>query len=59
MTRKNRTILAAAIVVFGVCLMFGGIFTDKSGALVVGICVAATGAYRIRSPRNQSGQDGE
>jgi len=44
MTKEIRTILAVVVMLLGLGLIVGGIIADKNGAVVVGLCTAATAA---------------
>jgi len=46
MSTSTRRILTVTVVIIGLVLMAGGIMTDKNGAVVVGLCVAAVATQR-------------
>lgn len=48
-------VLSAVVLVLGVLLLILGIVTDKSGAVVVGLCVAAAGCARLIVMRRLTG----
>lgn len=54
MTNKIRTILSAVTALLGIVLIVGGIITDKNGAVVVGICVAAIATQQLIIGRKQA-----
>ena len=57
MTGGIRTILPAVLIVFGIGLMVAGIATGKNGAMIVGLCVAASAAYHLIAMKKRSGRD--
>jgi hypothetical protein len=46
MNKEVRTSLAVLTTLLSLCLMIGGIIAHKSGATVVGLCVAAASAQQ-------------
>ena len=56
MIKGIRTILVAVLVLLGSGLIVGGIITDKSGAIVVGLCVASVATQQLIVMRNQTKQ---
>ena len=47
MENKIKSVLVLVVLVLGVVLMVGGIITEKYGAVVVGICVAAGASVQL------------
>ncbi len=57
MTGGIRTILPTVLIVFGIGLMVAGIATGKTGAMIVGLCVAAAATQQYIVMRKQSKED--
>ena len=56
MTKRLRAVLVGLLVLLGLGLMVGGIATGKSGAVVVGLCVAAVAMQQWIVMSNQAKQ---
>ena len=56
MTKAMRTVLTTIVVLLGVGLMVGGIFTRKNGAVVVGLIVAAVATQQWIAIIRQRGE---
>ena len=59
MTNRFRKILSAITGLLGIVLMFGGIITDKNGAVVVGLIVSAVSVQQWIASRKHTSQGDE
>jgi hypothetical protein len=58
-TKGIHTVFAIVLALLGLGLMVGGIITDRNGAIVIGLCVAAAGTQQWIAVKKQSKQGGK